>query len=163
MAPLHIDPERSAPPDEGRRRFLTTVTTVTLATAAGAMSLFNMIFLKPRVIYGSSSKVRVGRPNAFPQGSYLDLPAARLMVRRDGNRFAAISTVCTHLGCTVRATDVGFDCPCHGSTYDQQGINMGGPAPKPLAWYRISLTPEGELEVDKSDIVPFNTYLEVAS
>ena len=86
---------------------------------------------------------------------------ARLVVRREGNRFAAISTVCTHLGCTIRATEVGFDCPCHGSIYDRQGNVVAGPAPSPLPWYQVSLAPNGEVEVDARRVVDPETYLEV--
>ena len=63
---------------------------------------------------------------------------------------AAISTTCTHLGCIVAISDTGFACPCHGSRYDQDGTVTGGPAPKPLPWFKVSLAPNGELEVDKN-------------
>ena len=45
-------------------------------------------------------------------------------------------------------SDTGFACPCHGSRYDQDGNVVGGPAPKSLAWYEVTLAPNGELEVD---------------
>ena len=31
--------------------------------------------------------------------------------------FFAIDLTCTHLGCTVKATEHGFACPCHGSRF----------------------------------------------
>jgi len=37
----------------------------------------------------------------------------------------------------------------------------GGPAPKPLPWFQISLAPNGELLVDKSAEVAPGTYLNV--
>lgn len=45
-----------------------------------------------------------------------------------------ISAVCTHLGCTVdwNATETRFECPCHGSQYDNQGKVIHGPASRPL-------------------------------
>ena len=69
---------------------------------------------------------------------------------REGNKLAAISTTCTHLGCIVAIADTGFACPCHGSRYDQDGNVTGGPAPKPLPGSRSRLAPNGELEVDKN-------------
>ena len=66
--------------------------------------------------------------------------------------------ICTHLGCTVGVSDTGFACPCHGSRYDQDGNVTGGPAPKALAWYRVSVAPNGELEVDTNNKVPQGTY-----
>ena len=39
-----------------------------------------------------------------------------------GNRrFAALSPICTHLGCTVEIEQSRLVCPCHGSTYDREG------------------------------------------
>ena len=35
------------------------------------------------------------------------------------------------------------------------------PAPKPLAWFAVTLTPSGELEVDKDNEVQPGTYLSV--
>jgi hypothetical protein len=37
----------------------------------------------------------------------------------------------------------------------------GGPAPKPLAWYKVSLAPNGELEVDKDQEIKPGTYFNV--
>jgi cytochrome b6-f complex iron-sulfur subunit len=82
-------------------------------------------------------------------------------VVRDGNKLAAISTTCTHLGCIVGVADTGFACPCHGSRYDQDGNVTGGPAPKALAWYQLTLAPNGELEVDKNVEVKAGTYYTV--
>jgi hypothetical protein len=41
---------------------------------------------------------------------------------------------CTHLGCVLSfdATDRTWDCPCHGSRYDEAGSVICGPAVLPL-------------------------------
>jgi cytochrome b6-f complex iron-sulfur subunit len=64
----------------------------------------------------------------------------------------ALSTVCTHLGCTPNWLDgeQKFKCPCHGSGYYKNGINFEGPTPRPLERYAISLADDGQILVDKS-------------
>ena len=87
--------------------------------------------------------------------------AAASLRGAERKKVAAISTTCTHLGCIVGISDTGFACPCHGSRFDQDGTVTGGPAPKPLPWFKLSLAPNGELEVDKSTEVAPGTYLNV--
>lgn len=152
-----------APEEKGRRQFLTLVTGGALAACGAAAAAGSLVFLKPRVTYGPPSRLAVGRPDAYTSGGQVVMPEAKLVIRRQGNRFAAISTVCTHLGCTVNPSETGFDCPCHGSQYDERGDVIGGPAPKSLAWYRLTLAPNGELVVDKHDVVEPDTFLEVQS
>jgi menaquinol-cytochrome c reductase iron-sulfur subunit len=50
-----------------------------------------------------------------------------------------MSPVCTHLGCIagnaeqgMKEEGVAFYCPCHGGEYDEFGMNIGGPPPRPL-------------------------------
>ncbi len=161
MTTANLNPERATEAVEGRRTFISWITAGALVLSAGLMGIFNLIFLRPRVTYGPPSKFRVGKPDGYSSGAEVVFPAARVVVRRRGDEFAAISLVCTHLGCVVNPTDSGFDCPCHGSKYDSAGNVVAGPAPKRLSWYRIAQAPNGELEVDKRKEVDSGTYLEV--
>jgi nitrite reductase/ring-hydroxylating ferredoxin subunit len=65
-----------------------------------------------------------------------------------GQRFAALSPICTHLGCTVEIQGERLVCPCHGSTYDRQGRVLRGPAERALQAYPLRVTADGVLEVD---------------
>jgi cytochrome b6-f complex iron-sulfur subunit len=144
-----------------RRGFLTLISSAAVALVGAAAAGLGIPYLRPRVTYGPPSRVPIGTPDLFASGTQVAFPEAKIVVRRLGNRVAAISTVCTHLGCTVNPSDTGFDCPCHGSTYDDRGSVTGGPAPEPLSWFRVTQTPSGELIVDKHEIVPAETFLEL--
>lgn len=154
-------PDRPAPegPDDGRRRLLTFLSAFGLVGSAVLSAFSNLVFIKPRATYGQPQRFLIGKPDDFPPGTKLALEDQRICVVRDGNQMAAISTTCTHLGCIVSPTGTGFSCPCHGSRYDQDGNVTGGPAPKALAWYKVTLAPNGELEVDKdAEIEPGNYF-----
>jgi cytochrome b6-f complex iron-sulfur subunit len=64
----------------------------------------------------------------------------------------ALSTVCTHLGCTPNwlEADLKFKCPCHGSGFYPTGVNFEGPAPRPLERFKIFLGDDGQIVVDKT-------------
>ena len=144
-----------------RRRALTVTSVVGLAGACGVAGVSNLLFFKPRVTYGEPSRFRVGRPESLPMGTRLPLARQRVTIVRTAAGLCAISNTCTHLGCVVTTTEIGFDCPCHGSRFDAEGTVLGGPAPRPLPWFRIALSPNGELEVDTAEAVPAGTFLKV--
>ena len=147
--------------------------------ALGAQAVASLRSLVPNVSYDAPTTVKVGVPNDFPDGMKF-LPDERLFVFRDGKVFHAISAVCTHLGCTVRAEALSqvqtadvqgkslrmthrFLCPCHGSKYKGDGSNESGPAPSPLAWYHLSLSSDdGQLVVDLAKPVGHDFRLTVA-
>lgn len=148
-----------------RREFLLKAGIGAGAAGIGIQGAASMRSLVPNVSYDAPTTVKLGLPTDFPDGLKF-LPDQRLFVFREGNVFHAVSAVCTHLGCTVRAealsqpetATVGgaplrlthrFLCPCHGSRYKGDGTNVSGPAPKPLAWYHLSVSPDdGALVVD---------------
>jgi menaquinol-cytochrome c reductase iron-sulfur subunit len=146
-----------------------------IATQAAA----SLRSLLPNVSYDAPTTVKLGVPTDFPDGLKF-LPELRLFVFREGRTFHAISAVCTHLGCTVRAEALPqpetmqvdgqplrvthrFNCPCHGSKYTGDGRNVAGPAPRPLAWYHLSVSPDdGQLTVDLAQEVARDFRLTLA-
>lgn len=144
-----------------RRNLLVWLSSVGLFGSAVISIFSNLVFIKPRATYGQPNRFSIGKPDEFPSGTKLALDQQRVCVVRDGDKLCAISTTCTHLGCIVAPSDTGFACPCHGSRFDQDGNVTGGPAPKPLPWYKLTMAPNGELEIDKSTEVPSGTYFKV--
>ena len=154
----------------GRRDFLLKLGTGAGVAAITVQAGASLRSLVPNVSYDAPTTVKLGAPSEFPDGLKF-LPDERVLVFREGNTFHAISAVCTHLGCTVRAeslpnpqtTDADgaalrlthrFLCPCHGSEYKGDGTNVAGPAPKPLAWFRLSIaSDDGQLVIDLADQV----------
>jgi cytochrome b6-f complex iron-sulfur subunit len=96
-------------------------------------------------------------------GNELVFPEQRVIIQRhtDG-RVAAISLICTHLGCTVYRVATGYQCPCHGSQYDNEAEVVGGPAPEGLAWLPIKPVPGGQVEIDSGERIEKNTYFAIA-
>lgn len=144
-----------------RRDFLAWLSGLGVAGSALAAAFGTFVFMKPRVTFGQPNRFLIGRPEEYPSGARVAIDAKRVCIVRDGDRVAAISTTCTHLGCIMAPSATGFQCPCHGSQFDVDGNVTGGPAPKPLSWYQVSLTPSGELEVDKNNEIETGTYLNV--
>jgi cytochrome b6-f complex iron-sulfur subunit len=150
---------RMQQPEMDRRKFLSTLGWAGVSLSAAFAAIGNFLYLKPAVDYGPPTRIRVGKPEDYKEGIKEVMENERIVVVRERQGFAAISVKCTHLGCTVRTSDSGFECPCHGSQFDNDGFVTGGPAPAPLAWYQVSLAPNGEIEVDKTVKVAPGTYL----
>ena len=144
-----------------RRKVLSWLSGFSLCGSAIITVFSNFTFIEPRATYGQPNRFSIGRPEDFPPGARIALEPRRICIVREGDQLAAISTTCTHLGCIVSSSETGFACPCHGSRYDQDGNVTAGPAPKALPWYRLSLAPNGELEVDKDSEIEVGTYFKV--
>jgi len=73
---------------------------------------------------------------------FKDLRGKDLLVVRTGEReLRAISTSCTHLGCSVywQQDKNQFYCPCHQGVFDKDGKVISGPPPRSLDSYRVEL------------------------
>lgn len=79
-----------------------------------------------------------------PRGSLRLMPTGwtdpLFLVSLEGGGYAALSSICTHRGCTVDLGGPGFGCPCHGSQYDREGQVTRGPASRALTRYPVSVT-----------------------
>ncbi|UCF35762.1 MAG: Rieske (2Fe-2S) protein [Acidobacteriota bacterium] len=153
--------ELSEQGQSSRRRFLFWLSSALLAGSGLISAVSNLVFMRPRATYGQPSRFAIGRPAEFPVGTRISMNVEKVCVVREEAGLAAISIKCTHLGCTVGVSETGFACPCHGSRFDQDGNVIGGPAPQALPWYKLTLAPNGDLEVDKSVTIEQGTYFGV--
>lgn len=66
----------------------------------------------------------------------------------------ALFQTCPHLGCRVPecATSQWFECPCHGSRYNQAGERRAGPAPRGMDRFAMSVE-GGNFVVDTGAVI----------
>ena len=139
-----------------RRAFLSwlSIGWVAFAGATGGFFISMIRFLFPNVLFEPAQTFKIGYPDDFENGK-VDLRFKKqfnVWIVRDEEKIIALSTVCTHLGCTPNWLEAErkFKCPCHGSGFRASGINFEGPAPRPLERYKISLANDGQILVDKT-------------
>lgn len=111
---------------------------------------------KAAVLASPSKKFRLSLPDNLPAGEAF-VPAGRAVaIYRDTEGVYAVSTICTHLGCVVKPNAEGFECPCHGSRFANDGSVTRGPAPRALPWLKCSVS-GGAITVDEGATVPPGT------
>jgi cytochrome b6-f complex iron-sulfur subunit len=135
-----------------RRQFIqkAALSLVTVTGVVAAMGYLRQFF--PRLA-GEKRRIPIGDPSRFPVDTYTYLDEHHLFVYRDHEGIRAVSAVCTHLGCILEKSTVGFECPCHGSCYNDRGEVMSGPAPRNLSWYRVNRAADGKIIIDPGSIV----------
>ena len=74
-------------------------------------------------------------------GQPMGLANPIIVTRVDASTVIAVDSRCTHLGCTVEwnQQNMDFECPCHGSTFAEDGAVKVGPATVPLTSYPVSV------------------------
>jgi cytochrome b6-f complex iron-sulfur subunit len=131
---------------DSRRSFLTKLWIVLGFVALAEFIAVAVAFLRPgkskvspdsdhRIITGGSvDKFSPNTVTAFVRGRFY---LARL---KDGG-FLALSSKCTHLGCTLPWVEKEnkFVCPCHASAFDITGNVINAPAPRALDIYTVSI------------------------
>lgn len=159
-APPKPAPPPKAPAKPERRGFMLAfvgswfaIAWLAMTGALVAMLLGTVRFLFPNVLSEPPSKFKVGLPGQFEEGKVVERfkDQNAWIVKHNGILYA-LSTTCTHLGCTPNWLEAAqkFKCPCHGSGFKITGVNFEGPAPRPLERWGLSIADDGQLVVDKS-------------
>jgi cytochrome b6-f complex iron-sulfur subunit len=140
-----------------RREFVSYLSVAWITFTAATVGLLSLAFRfsYPNVNFEPEMEFLAGLPAEYEEGvdERWKNGFGVWMVRVEGKLFA-LSNICTHLGCIPNwlPAELKFKCPCHGSGYYMSGVNFEGPAPRPLERYKISLTSEGLIKVDKTKI-----------
>ncbi len=144
-----------------RRDFL-GLTAAWSAAAALFLAVLGMARLpRAAVLPSPSKKFRVTLPESMATGAAFLPPGRSVAVVRDAEGVYAVSTICTHLGCIVKQSASGFDCPCHGSRFAADGSVIRGPAPKALPWIEVRHTGGNTYVIDEGKVVAPGTRVVV--
>jgi Rieske Fe-S protein len=128
-----------------RRDFLKLATDAVLGlggvlTVGGLLRFFGYAADPP-----PPAEYNIGPARDLPPRSSTVIPNIPAYVRHDDNGYTALSLKCTHLGCTVEKKGDAFECPCHGSRFDNNGERMSGPATRRLKEFRVEENVDGNL------------------
>lgn len=162
-----------------RRSFFNRAAVALMVFANATFGAAIVAFLWPQSGGGFGSKIRVGKVsdvkaeiqanNGFlykPEGRMwvTEYPASALPKAEEvysepelaGMRegLLALFQKCPHLGCRVPecVTSQWFECPCHGSQYNQAGEKKGGPAPRGMDRFAMEISGD-EFIVDTGSII----------
>ena len=143
-----------------RRGFLTWLVPGSLVITAVLIFDQMLRFLSFQPSSGESTIVAVGQLEDYPPGSPTYVPEARAYIGHDERGLYALDAVCPHLGCLVEpGRKDGFTCPCHGSRFDADGQVRTGPATKSLSYLYLWREEDGQLMMDRAEVVDATTRL----
>ncbi len=68
----------------------------------------------------------------------------------------ALYQKCPHLGCRVPScvSSQWFECPCHGSQYNRVGEKKGGPAPRGMDRFVLTVSATSDVIIDTGTVIP---------
>jgi cytochrome b6-f complex iron-sulfur subunit len=169
------DPEQLA---VTRRQFFNRGIIALFGFALAAFGAQVIAFLWPQPKGGFGSKINIGKVDDVltkidDGGGFYYLPEGRMWVTQYpasalgkaasvypapvlagmAAGVVALYQKCPHLGCRVPscATSKWFECPCHGSQYNQAGEKKGGPAPRGMDHFGVAVA-GGSITVDTGTI-----------
>jgi cytochrome b6-f complex iron-sulfur subunit len=162
-----------------RRQFLNRSIVVTMVFALSGFGASVIAFLWPQSKGGFGSSIRVGSVDEvkaavqeadgflyYPEGKMwiTEYPSGAVAKAKQVYSppelagmeagLLALFQKCPHLGCRVPecTSSQWFECGCHGSQYNQVGEKKGGPAPRGMDRFAMSVS-GGEFVVDTGTII----------
>lgn len=130
-----------------RRRFLNLLAGGTLGTLAASL-IYPLLkaaippYREPEEVALPLDEYSALEPNSVKAFSWGIKPGI-IKKNQDGTLQAFVG-VCTHLDCNVQylPDKRKFYCACHEGWYDENGMNIAGPPPRPLR--RLLIAEEGD-------------------
>ena len=182
VAPVPWSPPDPEALGVSRRQFFNRATVTLTSAGLGAFAAAGFVaFLWPTASGGFGQPVTIGKLDDVKAGiaegsGFFYAPAARTWVTAyPADALPAAAAVypdnilagmeqglvalyqkCPHLGCRVPQciTSQWFECPCHGSQYNQVGEKKAGPAPRGMDRFPLTVGSNGDVTVDTGTIVP---------
>ncbi|MGH8912462.1 MAG: ubiquinol-cytochrome c reductase iron-sulfur subunit [Acidimicrobiia bacterium] len=160
-----------------RRQFFNRALGTTFGVWSAGLGIGFLAFLWPRVTGGFGADIIAGDildiedqvrtsdgavvPLFVPEARAYVVPAPPTLSEQfegrsvEGAGLMALYQRCVHLGCRVPwcATSQGFECPCHGSKYNEIGEYFAGPAPRNLDRFAVEVTDGNELLIHTGTII----------
>lgn len=129
-----------------RRTFL-DLAGKSLLAISGLLGLGGMFrYLEFQTEASPPTSFDLGPAENYPPGSRTYIAEAQAFVMHTAVGFEALSAICPHLGCSVVAANgEEFDCPCHGSRFDLNGVYKQGPAKNSLQKLSVKVVGNGRL------------------
>lgn len=127
-----------------RREFLYYIWGASMLMLLGGTGAVTIWFALPRFKEGEFGGIIPFDPAALPRpgDAPVTVPEGRFHIANVPNAgLVALYQVCTHLGCLPK-WETGqdrFACPCHGSIYELDGRWVGGPAPRGLDRFPMTI------------------------
>ena len=163
-----------------RRQFLNRSTVAMMGFGLSGFGAACVAFLWPPFVTGFGADVNAGlvdevKSRIKDENGFLYLPEGRAWVTEYPaaalqkaqatysapelagmeSGLVALFQKCPHLGCRVPSclTSQWFECPCHGSRYNQVGEKRGGPAPRGMDRFAMTVNAKGEFIIRTGTVI----------
>ncbi|MGE0877056.1 MAG: ubiquinol-cytochrome c reductase iron-sulfur subunit [Acidimicrobiia bacterium] len=161
-----------------RRQFFNRSAVTLMSVGLGGFGASVVGFLWPKLSGGFGSKINIGKVDDVltsiknskgffyvPEGrAWVTAYPKEALAKAQGvyagpvlsgmeAGVVALYQKCPHLGCRVPQCETSqwFECPCHGSQYNRVGEKKGGPAPRGMDLFAVSVS-GGTITIDTGQI-----------
>lgn len=129
--------------DKYTRRYFIKLTGYSLV--GSFMALWYLLSAKQLKLSGGDNFKKVNFSGKADGVYFFD----NFLVTKKGAALTVLSNRCTHAGCKINREYKGeLVCACHGSTYDNTGKVLKGPALKPLEKLVYSIDNTGDIIIE---------------